>query len=56
MTRGAKQLLQADKAAAEKLISQGDLKNPAGVNVSELAALTLTASTILNLDEAITKE
>jgi hypothetical protein len=47
---------KANKSAAVKLISQGDLKNPANLDPSVLAAYTITASTILNLDEAITKE
>ncbi|MFI5386761.1 MAG: DUF1553 domain-containing protein [Fimbriimonadales bacterium] len=47
---------RADKPAAAKLIKQGDLKNPANLDPTVLAAYTLTASTILNLDEAITKE
>lgn len=44
------------KADAEKLIGEGDLKNPANLDPAVIAAYTLTASTILNLDETITKE
>ncbi len=47
---------RADKADAKKLISEGDLKNPPSLDPSVLAAYTLTASTILNMDETITKE
>jgi hypothetical protein len=47
---------QSDKADAMKLIKEGDLKNPPNLDPAVLAAYTLTASTILNLDEAITKE
>ena len=47
---------QANKADAMKLIGQGDLKNPSNIDPANLAAFTLVASTILNLDEAITKE
>jgi hypothetical protein len=45
-----------DTDAAKKLIVEGDLKNPTNVDPAVLAAYTLTASTILNLDEAINKE
>lgn len=47
---------QSSKAEAVKLISEGDLKNPPNLDPAVLAAYTLTASTILNLDETITKE
>lgn len=42
--------------AAKKLLSEGDLKNPSNVNPAEEAAYTIAASTILNLDETVTKE
>jgi len=42
-------------AEAAKLIAIGASK-PAGVDATELAAWTMVASTILNLDETITKE
>jgi hypothetical protein len=45
-----------DKAAAMKLVSIGASKRDAGVDPSELAAWTMTANMIMNLDEAITKE
>jgi len=44
----------ADPKAAEKLIHVGE-KPPAGTTPSELAAWTMVASEILNLDETITK-
>jgi hypothetical protein len=44
------------KAEAIKLIGEGDLKNPSHLDPSSLAAYTLVASTILNLDETLTKE
>ena len=44
-----------DPAAAAKLIAVGASK-PGNVEATELAAWTTVASTILNLDETITKE
>jgi mono/diheme cytochrome c family protein len=44
------------KDAALKLVSIGESKPDARLNTSELAAWTTVASTILNLDETITKE
>jgi hypothetical protein len=49
-------LYKADPEAAKKLIAQGDLKNDPKLDPAELAAYTMTASVILNLDETITKE
>jgi hypothetical protein len=45
-----------DKAGAEKLIGEGDSPRPKDVDVQELAAYTMAASLILNLDETLTKE
>ncbi|MBI3862423.1 MAG: DUF1553 domain-containing protein [Planctomycetia bacterium] len=42
--------------AADKLTKIGDLARPANIDVAELAAYTVVAGTILNLDESITKE
>lgn len=42
--------------ATEALLKQGDLKNDPRLDKAELAAYTLTASTLLNLDETLTKE
>jgi hypothetical protein len=44
-----------DRAAAEKLLSVGESKRNAKLDVAELAAWTSVASVILNLDEMITK-
>ena len=45
-----------DKASALKLLSVGGSKYNPKVDPAELAAWTTVASTVLNLDEAITKE
>jgi len=42
--------------AAKKLISTGDALNVPHTDPAELAAYTITASTILNMDETLTKE
>ena len=47
---------QTDPAEAEKLLTQGESARDASLAPAELAAYTLVASTILNLDEAVTKE
>lgn len=44
-----------DAAKAKKLISVGELKPDAKLNASELAAWTMIANLILNLDEVINK-
>jgi mono/diheme cytochrome c family protein len=44
-----------DAAAAKKLINVGETKPDAKLNASELAALTMVANLILNLDEVINK-
>ena len=41
--------------AADKLLRVGERPVGTGVNAAELAAWTVVASTLLNLDEAITK-
>jgi hypothetical protein len=46
---------KADAAAAGKLVRIGDSQPPAHVEPAELAAWTLVANTILNLDEALTR-
>jgi hypothetical protein len=46
---------QKDTAAAKKLISQGESKPNAKLPPAELAAYTLVANTILNLDETLTR-
>ena len=45
-----------DLKAAEALLSVGESKADAKLNKAELAAWTMVVSTILNLDETITKE
>jgi hypothetical protein len=45
-----------DRAAARKLVSQGESRPDGKLDVAELAAYTTVAGLILNLDEAITKE
>ena len=47
---------QRQPEKAKKLISQGDYPNDPNLSPAEIAAYTLAASTILNLDEAVTKE
>ena len=47
---------KANVDAAKALLADGDTKPPAALDPAELAAYTLTASVILNLDETITKE
>ena len=42
-------------AEAVKLLSIGEAKSAESLEVTELAAWTVVASTILNLDETITK-
>jgi hypothetical protein len=47
---------RGDKAGARKLVRVGEAKTASKVDDSELAAWTTVASTILNLDETITRE
>jgi hypothetical protein len=46
---------RADRKAAEELVSVGESRRPAGLDVAELAAWTTVASLLLNLDETITR-
>jgi hypothetical protein len=46
----------ADGSAAEKFAAAGLVKRPAGLTAPEFAALTLTASVMLNLDEFVMRE
>jgi hypothetical protein len=46
----------ADRAAAQKLVSAGEYPRDASLDVAEHAAYTAMLNTIMNLDEAITKE
>ena len=45
-----------DKKAARELVAVGEWKSDPKIDVSELAAWSMVSSTILNLDETITKE
>jgi hypothetical protein len=47
---------EADAEAAEHLVKQGESPRRAGLDPVRLAAYTLTASLMLNLDETITRE
>jgi hypothetical protein len=47
---------ETDPVAANKLLAYGDSKSPDDLKKSELAAWTMLASMILNLDETVTKE
>ncbi|MFM8250896.1 MAG: PSD1 and planctomycete cytochrome C domain-containing protein [Planctomycetota bacterium] len=49
-------LFQANAEAAKQLLSYGDSKRNEQLDSSELAALTMVANVIMNLDETITKE
>jgi mono/diheme cytochrome c family protein len=52
---GALARFQADNAAARELLKIGNAPADASLNETDLAAWTIVASTILNLDETITK-
>ena len=47
---------QSDAAGAAGLLKVGEATTDASLNVAELAAYTALASTMLNLDETVTKE
>ena len=46
---------RGDAAAAESLVTVGQAPRTQSVDVAELAALTMLANLILNLDESITR-
>ena len=46
---------QGDPAAAKKLVTYGESTLKPGLNESELAAWTMVANLVLNLDEALTR-
>ena len=52
----AKERTGYTKAAAERFLAVGEFKYDRKIDPVELAAWTSVASTILNLDEVITKE
>ena len=45
-----------DASAAEKLVAAGSAERPANINPIQLAAWTMTANVLLNLDETLNKE
>ena len=47
---------RADADSAKSLLAQGEFKSDAKLDVAELAAYTVTANVLLNLDEVITRE
>ncbi len=47
---------QADRAGAEALLNVGAVATQPGLDTAELAAYTTVASTLLNLDETVTRE
>jgi Protein of unknown function (DUF1553)/Protein of unknown function (DUF1549)/Planctomycete cytochrome C len=51
-----KKSFEADPESAKKLLSVGEKKSSGDLSPLELAAYTITASVILNLDETVTKE
>ncbi len=51
-----KQRLRAAGDAATRLVAFGQSKPPAGIDPVELAAYTLAANVLLNLDEVVTRE
>jgi len=55
MHESALKTYQADAAAAKSLLAVGESKNDEHLPVPELAAWTLVASEIMNLDESLTK-
>ena len=50
------QRFAADEMAAKKLANVGEAKANAELSPTEIAAYTLTANVLLNLDEFVTKE
>jgi hypothetical protein len=49
------EVFKNNKAGAEKYLEVGDYRVPEDINTSELAAMTMVANTIYNLDEMYTK-
>ena len=45
-----------DAASANELLNVGETPTDKDLDVAELAAMTTVASTLLNLDETVTKE
>jgi hypothetical protein len=44
-----------ERGAAATLLAVGASKPPPGIDAAELAATTVVASTVMNLDDAVTK-
>lgn len=49
------QYFETNKDAAAALLQQGESSNPEGLSITEHAAWTIIASTLLNMDEVITR-
>lgn len=47
---------ESDRQAAEKLLTVGEFPRDKSLDAVQLAAMTMLASTVMNLDEAVTKE
>ena len=56
LVRAILESLVRDGQAAQKLLSVGESPRKTRIDAAELAAWTMVASTILNLDETITKQ
>ena len=55
-SQGFLRQFRADKRSAQQLLAVGETPRDESVNVVHHAALTMTASLVMNLDESITKE
>jgi hypothetical protein len=53
--RAQRRIFEADPESARKAIAFGDLPPDASIDPTELAAWTMVASTVLNLDEVVSK-
>ncbi|MFM7074159.1 MAG: PSD1 and planctomycete cytochrome C domain-containing protein [Planctomycetota bacterium] len=51
-----RKLFEADKGAAEQLLAYGEAKRDPAFDAADLAAHTMVANLLLNLDETVTKE
>jgi len=54
--RASRQRYQADQQSAKQLVAFGESTAKAGINTEELAAFSIVATLILNLDEVINRE
>ena len=55
LLRGFRRQYGQDRAAARELLQVGESRSDEAFDIAELAAWTMVANTLLNLDEAITK-